>query len=80
MVDGTPQRVVDHLDVEVNEADLRVMDLSRSLRGDSYRGRVGLLEQERFLDERLGRLDERLRLGLRRVETGRLSGLRVGDP
>ena len=57
-----------------------MMDLSRSLRGDSYRGRVGLLEQERFLDERLGRLDERLHLGLRRVETGRLSGLRVGDP
>ena len=56
------------------------MDLSRSFRGDSYRERVGLLEQERFLDERLGRLDERLRRGLRRMEAGRLSGLRVGDP
>ena len=57
-----------------------MMDLSRSLRGDSCWGRVGLLEQERFLDERLGRLDERLRRGLRRMEAGRLSGLRVGDP
>ena len=57
-----------------------MMDLSRPFRGDSCRERVELLEQERFLDERLGRLDERLRLGLRRVETGRLSGLRVGDP
>ena len=62
------------------EADLRVMDLSRSFCGDSHRERVGLLEQERFLDERLGRLDERLRRGLRRMEAGRLSGLRVGDP
>ena len=52
------------------------MDLARSFRGDSDRRRVGLLEQERFLDERLGRLDERLRRGLRRMETGRLSCLR----
>ena len=28
-----------------------MMDLSRSLRGDSCWGRVGLLEQERFLDD-----------------------------
>ena len=47
---------------------------------DSYRERVELLEQDRCLDERLKCLDERLRRGLRRMETGRLSGLRVGDP
>ena len=56
------------------------MELPRSLREESWRRWEWLLEWERFREDLLCRLDERLRLGLRRVETGRLSGLLGGDP